>query len=458
MSITSVTSDNPEAEYEPTAVDSYAYAPEPLARDTREQECQLIGFLLAHPDSASDDVLALPAEHMSNPGHEILWQIATERAYQGQEFDLVAIMGELRDQHQGYPSLPEQAKHYALEYGWDLVGAVTTTLADEITKGHVARETEATLLAAWQRLAKGQSGLAREVMSSVDPDAGARDQWVTLTDAWDAAKASAENPAATIPTPWPELNRYFEGGLRAGQVYVLAGTAGSGKTASAQGVIDSAASNGRTVAVFSLEMGKEDLARRQMSTSGGISMGEVMRTGLDMTQEAYATVDGVVDTIGDRVRIDDSEEITASQLRARARAAVRRYNAELVVVDYAQLVEHDNDKLNEREKIAEVVKSIARMAKELRVPVLLLAQPNRNASLQDRKLELTDLYGSGALEKFAGGVILLNRVPEEDDEGNKIPSMFVDFDIRKNRFGQNDVTVRMLSDLSRQRFEQVSKS
>lgn len=97
------------------------------------------------------------------------------------------------------------------------------------------------------------------------------------------------------------------------------------------------------------------------------------------------------------------------------------------------------------------------MAKELRVPVLLLAQPNRNASYQGRKLEMTDLYGSGALEKFAAGVILLNKVMDQDDDGNNVPTEFVDFDIRKNRFGQNDVTVRMLADLSRQRFEELSQ-
>lgn len=76
---------------------------------------------------------------------------------------------------------------------------------------------------------------------------------------------------------------------------------------------------------------------------------------------------------------------------------------------------------------------------------------------QGRKLEMTDLYGSGALEKFAAGVILLNKVMDEDADGNPIPSEFVDFDIRKNRFGQNDVTVRMLADLSRQRFEELSQ-
>jgi len=294
-------------------------------------------------------------------------------------------------------------------------------------------------------------------MTSIDPNAGARDHWVTLAAAWDAAKRDAENPAAVIPTPWRVIDRYLEGGMRARQVYVLAGLAGTGKTAAAQQVVDRAASEGRTVAVFSLEMGQEDLARRQMSTSGRVPMPEVMRPDLRLTKESIAAVDSVLDRIGGRVLIDDSEELTVSELRARARVAVRRYKAELIVVDCAQLVDHDNDKLSEREAISEVVKGIARMARELRVPVLLLAQPNRNAVLQGRRLEMTDLYGSGALEEFAAGVILLNRVMNEDPDGNLIPSEFVDFDIRKNRFGPSDVSVRMLADLSRQRFEELSQ-
>src|SRR5690606_24334973 len=126
-------------------------------------------------------------------------------------------------------------------------------------------------------------------------------------------------------------------------------------------------------------------ARRQMSTSGRVPMSEVMRPDLQLTREATQAVNSVLDRIGDRVLIDDSEELTLSQLCARARVAVRRYKAELIVVDQLGVVDHDNARLNEYERISEVIKGIARMSRELRVPVLLLAQPNRNVSYQGRK-------------------------------------------------------------------------
>src|SRR5690606_19111970 len=297
------------------------------------------------------------------------------------------------------------------------------------------RVTERALTMAWQRLAAGRDQEAREIMTSVDPDVGVRDRWTTLTDGWSAAKAAAENPAAVIPLPWPEVNHYFGGGMRSGQVYAVMGGPGTGKTATAQQVVDHVATSGHPVAVFSLEMSLDDLTRRQMSTSGRVPMPEVMRPDLRLTKESIAAVDGVLDRIGGRVLIDDSEELTVSELRARARVAVRRYRAGLLVVDYAQLVEHDNARLNEYERISEVIKQTTRMAKELRVPVLLLVQPNRNATMQGRKLQLQDAHGSSAIEKFAAGVIILNKVMDEDPDGNLIPSEFVDFDIAKNRFG-----------------------
>lgn len=452
------TSIEPDTDIGQTLADGYATAPEPVARDTREQERQLIGYVLAHPSSVNDSVLAVPPDHMSTEEHAILWQLATERSYAGYaEMDSQEIVNRLKDEYPGYPALPKRAMDYAVNLGIATIGVVAETLAEEVGKGHAARDTERKLLSAWQSLASGYDHSAREIMSSIDPNVGVRDRWTTLATAWETAKADAENPSAIIPTPWKSINRYFEGGLRSRHMYVLAGMAGTGKTASAQQVVDHAAGElGHTVAVFSLEMGQEDLSRRQMSTSGKVPMSEVMRPDLKLTGESVAAVDGVLDRIGDRVLIDDSEELLLSEARSRARVAVRRHKADLLVFDYAQLVEYDNDKLTEREKISEVVKGITRIAKELHVPVLLLAQPNRNANYQDRKLEMTDLYGSGALEKFPAGVILLNKITDTDDTGNKIATDFVDFDIRKNRFGQSDVTVRMLADLSRQRFEEMS--
>lgn len=454
MSMDSVTSTDG---YEPTAADAYVSAPEPVSRDTLNEERHLIGYVLAHPGSASNKVLALPGECFTSPANRILWEIATERAWKGLEFDGPAVVSRLREQYPEYPALPDQAHKLAITF-YGSPGVVPDSLVDDVRNGHVARRTEHVLTTAWQKLAAGRADLAREAMAGLDPNEGISDPWVTLDDAWHKALAEAEDPALIIPTPWPTLNRdYLSGGLKAREVHIAAGLAGTGKTALAQTMADHAARRGVNVAVFSLEMEDSDFARRAMSTSGGISMSETMRPKLDMTAESYGKVDEVREQIGGRVFVDDEADLTIRKLRNHARLAVRRHGVGFFIVDYAQLVDHDDSRLDERERIADVVRQLKKMAKELDVPVFLLVQPNRNAVLAGRKLTMSDLYGSGALERFAATILLLNKVKEQDEEGNPVDSPFVDFDVDKNRYGPAG-SVRMIADLSRQRFEEISTS
>lgn len=453
MSNTSVTSE----EYEPTAADEYVSAPEPVSRDTIDAERALIGYVLAHPGSASDEVLTLPGECFTTPEHRVLWEVATERAWKGLGFDLAVVMSQLQEQHPEFPALPEKAKKFGIQF-YGTPGVVPASLADEVRNGHGARQTEQRLTRAWQHLASGRVDLARDAMASLDPDEGLADPWTSLDEAWEKALNEAEDPAMIVPTPWPTLNRdYLGGGLKAREVHIAAGLAGTGKTALAQTLADHVARRGINVAVFSLEMEDADFARRSMSTSGAISMSETMRPKLDMTAESYGKVDEVRSSIGGRVFINDEPDLTIQRVRSYARMAVRRHQVQFIVVDYAQLVGHDNGRLDERERITKTMEQLKHMAKELDIPVFLLAQPNRMAVLQGRKLTMSDLHGSGDLEKYAATVLLLNKVKEQDDEGNEVDSPFVDFDLDKNRYGKCG-SVRMLADLSRQTFEEMSSS
>lgn len=452
MSNTSVTSDD---QREPTAADEYVSAPEPVSRDTIDAERALIGYVLAHPGSASEDVLTMPGEYFTTPEHRVLWEVATERAWKGLGFDLAAVVSQLREHHPEFPALPEKAQKLGIQF-YGTPGVLPASLADEVRSGHGARQTEQVLTRSWQYLASGRVDLARESMASLDPDEGITDPWTTLDDAWQKALVEAEDPAMIIPTPWPTLNRdYLGGGLKAREVHIAAGLAGTGKTALAQTLADHAARRGLNVAVFSLEMEDADFARRSMSSSGGISMSETMRPKLDMTAEAYGKAAEVRSSIGGRVFINDEPDLTIRRVRSYARLAVRRHQVQFFIVDYAQLVGHDNARLEERERITKVMEQLKHMAKELDVPVFLLAQPNRMAVLQGRKLTMSDLHGSGDLEKYAATVLLLNRVKERDEDGIEIDSPFVDFDVDKNRYGKCG-SVRMLADLSRQTFEEMS--
>ena len=176
-----------------------------------------------------------------------------------------------------------------------------------------------------------------------------------------------------------------------------------------------------------------------------------MRPDLNMRKESWEQVRASVERIGDRIIVHDDVEITAEKLRDIARVDYRRHGAGLIVVDYAQLVElEDAHRLDDRQVIERVIKRLKALARELRIPVVALAQTNRNAEIADRPLTKADLLGSGALERYAAMVILLNAVREGDEKR----VVAVDFDIDKNRYAQTG-KIRMIADLAHQRFEEL---
>ncbi len=434
----------------PSPVDAYADASEPIARNTIPEERQLLAALLAYPASAAEDVLDLPAEHFTGSRHQELWKVLTERAHAGLDADVPAVVERFYDQ----PGMETFINNLAADGISPRVPAQLPTLAEVVTKGHRARLFERSLLRGFQLLKAGQIDAAYAAMATVDPTVGQIDRSVTLTQAWAEARAEAEAGIRVIPTPWPTLNNdYLSGGWRARELYFLSGAPGGGKTASMQVIADHAAKNEYHVSVYSLEMARQDFARRTLSTAGKVSMSEMMRPALDLTADAHAKTDQAIAEIGEHVHITD-DYLTINQLRDQARIDVRRHNVSLILVDYAQLVAAEDKRLNERERIELVVEELKVMAKELAVPVVALVQPNRNAALQGRKLGMTDLHGSGALEKFAALILLLNPVLDEDEQGNPVPTPFVDFDIPKNRYGKCG-TIRMVADLGRQMFEEL---
>lgn len=428
-------------------IDRYAYAPEPVARDTLSEERVLLAAALVYPETLTDAVLDLPAEHLSSARHTELWAHLRDRALAGEPADVPAVA----EHFHGMPGMGDLIAKLAVD-GLTRPPAQMSTLAAHVSAGHRARVTERALQAAWQRLAAGDVDAALEAMHAVDPTAGQVGLAVTLSEAWAEALSDAESGRnGVIPTPWPTLNsEYLSGGWRGGEVYFLAGAPGTGKTAAMQVIADHCARTGHTTLVFSLEMARTDLARRTMSTAGRIAMPEVMRPDLRMRRESYDAAGAALADIGDRLLIVDQPGLTSTQVREQARLYVRRHGVSVILLDYAQLVKATDPRLSERERIEHVCEELKLLARELHVPVVALAQPNRNAAMQGRRLAMTDLHGSGAMDRVAAMIILLNRVEDEPS----IPATCVDFDIDKNRYGRTG-QIRMLADLAHQRFEEL---
>ena len=168
------------------------------------------------------------------------------------------------------------------------------------------------------------------------------------------------------------------------------------------------AENFVSVAFFSLEMSKEQLVRKLISSEGRID-GDRLRTGR-MTGDEWAKIYAIQGLLEDTpIYIRDDASPTVLQIKAQARRMKKKYGIGLVVVDYLQLMRDPREKVREQQ-IARISGDLKAMAKELDIPVLALSQLNRELEKRPNKRpKLADLRESGALEQDADVVIFLYR-------------------------------------------------
>jgi replicative DNA helicase len=224
----------------------------------------------------------------------------------------------------------------------------------------------------------------------------------------DGTLDSLDKPPVYIPTVWPSLNQLIDG-LRPGCVYVFGARPGIGKTVAALQLAIGLCRYGN-VAFSSLEMSAEELQLRAISYDLKIDISRLMRRRLSETdwQKIAQKRAAWVDT---PIFIDDNSARTIAQIKQHARNVARKGKLVGVVVDYLQLISAPRGFKGARyEVVSDVSRELKLMAKELHVPVIALAQLNREgAQRSDSRPSLTDLRDSGAIEQDADVVVLLHR-------------------------------------------------
>lgn len=206
------------------------------------------------------------------------------------------------------------------------------------------------------------------------------------------------------------------GGMRGGEMTIIAGRPGGGKTAFAMNVAVNVALTGSPVLVFSMEMSAVELAKRVIGAHGRVDM-QRFRTGF---AEGTAFPDlsaSIHDLEHLPLYVDERPALTMNQVLAKAKEEQLLHGIGLVVVDYLQLARSDEVRNYSREQeVAAISRGLRRLAKELNVPVLACAQLNRNAAQsRAQKPSLVDLRESGQIEQDADFVGALWEVPEEKE-------------------------------------------
>src|SRR5271154_1141585 len=212
-------------------------------------------------------------------------------------------------------------------------------------------------------------------------------------------------------------------GLQPSELIILAARPSMGKTALALNIAENVALRQREpVAVFSLEMSKESLLLRLLASHARVDAHK-FRTG-HMNRDDWTKVTASLAKLGEApIWIDDSASSTVLEMGAKARRLKRDRGLSLVVVDYIQLVVPTTNRRNSnrQEEVSSISRSLKALAKELKVPILVLSQLTRAPEREDRKPQLADLRESGAIEQDADVVMFINRpnfyktdIPEEE--------------------------------------------
>jgi len=222
--------------------------------------------------------------------------------------------------------------------------------------------------------------------------------------------AEAPSGITGTPTGFGRVDRMLRG-MHAGDLVVLAGRPAMGKTALGMGIADHVAKRTGPVAVFSLEMPKEQLVQRLLGTDARIDTGR-MRSGT-LAKDDWTKLSASAARLSDSpMWIDDQGGLSPRQIRARCRRIrAQEGGLALVVIDYLQLMTPDTRYRDAREReVGDNSESCKRLAKEMGCPVLLLAQLNRECEKRaNKRPQMSDLRDSGRIEQDADVVAFLYR-------------------------------------------------
>ena len=243
----------------------------------------------------------------------------------------------------------------------------------------------------------------------------------------------------------------YRNGYGSGQLCVLASRPGCGKTAYALNFLKNVCTTGHRVLLFNLEMGVNQIMKRIFSINSGLHMrrfedGLAPEDKMQKLQETTETVKGWNCWIRDNVyRLD--------HILATARGMHRKHNVNGIIIDYCQLIKPMSKNISREQQVAEISRELKLLAKDLDIPVLLLAQVNRESERDDRSPIMSDLRESGALEQDADSIIFLWQTLSEREQGTD----YVRWTLAKQREGMGYTQGRIFFNKGTQQMEDYSQ-
>jgi replicative DNA helicase len=428
-------------------------------------------LLLSPKEVADTCVLRLRSGAFYIPAHEIIYNLVVEFGEKRKPIDFISIKQALKDRNQ----LDEVG---GPEYLSDLYNFVPTPAnagyyIDIVREKYVLRR----LISACTKLSTqcyDQQGELEPLLDEAEREIFAITGEHVKTDivstkdlvmeAIEQIEKLYENRGSVtgLSTGFVELDR-MTSGLHPAEMIVIAARPSMGKTAFAMNIAEYVAMElSKAVAVFSLEMSSQQLVQRILCSRAKVDLQRV-RNGFLSERDFPNLTAAASQVAGSKMFIDDTPGLTIIELRAKARRMKSQHDLQLIVIDYLQLLRSMSRRAqdNRQLEIAEISSGIKALAKELNLPIIVIAQLNRQPDTRAKeggRPRLSDLRESGSIEQDADLVGLLVRPEyyETDDDGKQERAGEAELIIAKQRNGPTgDVPLTFLKQYTR--FESRSR-
>lgn len=391
----------------------------------------VLGAILRNDELYPDAAAMLTADDFALAKHQLIWRRMTELYDAGERIDRVTLTTALRDRSEleavdglSYlVSLDDGLPELANIEGYCRIVLEKARLRKII---HVAHE-------AIQRCMTAEAGDSRDIVADVSEhllamDTGPyeRGNLQTLSEVIGAIDGGLNTflcPATRGAGLRTGFTRFDEmtGGLHPGELIILAARPAMGKTALAMNIADAVATQGKPVAVFSLEMSRESLFARVCCAAARVDS-QKFRAGYLNQNERNRLQTEATRIASMPLFIDDTPSVNLMDMRGKLRKLKSRYGLGLVIVDYLQLMSARGKAENRTQEVSALSRGLKILAKELDVPMLVLSQlsraPEQRASGEKRP-QLSDLRESGSIEQDADVVAFIFREevykPERED-------------------------------------------
>ena len=383
-----------------------------------DAERAVLGSILLKPDVCDDISLIIRTEDFFDEAHQILFHHLLELHEAGKRVDATIVVERLRTKGDleriGGPaalseviqSVPHaaHASHYAhIVRDKAVLRALIAAGTDILRDAYDAADEPQTLLAQAERrifsILENRSSTEAKSIEDVLADVMVRMD----------ARMRQEHAVGGVETGFTDLDRLC-GGLHNSELSILAARPSMGKTALAMNIAEHVAMNLKLPVLFvSLEMNGIELADRLLCSVAQVN-GQRLRNGTISQDDRRRLVEKSAEIGAAPLYIDDTPSRTLTEIAAVARRLKRRGGLSLVVIDYLQLIEPDNPRDPRQEQVARIARRLKTLCRELEIPLLCLAQLNRQAEVsRDNKPRLHHLRESGAIEQDADVVMFVHR-------------------------------------------------